>query len=692
MSSAIQPSLADPDKLGLLIQCRHKMDQLNTNQLLQYTNLICQILSPVQLKNLLFVGLNSTQNNISFEQLFEIRSSINEIIEESKSKSKIASVSNDNKRSNSEIITIPKNASFSKVIPFDIISNCICKFLTMSSITKLARCDRKLAIICHTPTSIQNLMHRFDYYPYTTSYGIITDGYYNDMNNWTVSNTHRLKNINKLSIHIDFVEDKLEIFNTFENVTDLCLYAEENFSEQWCLWQWKDMKLLPMLQNIAFINVYQIIFVLSFLERYKDTPGTADFYNQIIYKLKSIAIVDCKWSSVGDWVEHNDIDNKTQPYKRYKNIIKFLLPSQPNMLQTLKLENSYLLKTVHPECKDSNDEFEDIQRIKTSLNNLHGFVYGEPDFDYGQSQNLFLCLTRNILLNIISFKKLESIHIHSIYDDLISIFINDTNINRLNNISELCVSIDMSFDKTSPLLSLKKRFPKLRKLCLVVNITESDDASEIVENFEQLMTSVLKANKKLTLFQIVTVITSEFCIKTMNIVGELCKKLVNSFNSILNDWNYSRSYSKQPLLFKFHIKLCHSTFLPECTGLDGVSSELFANLIQNMITKFLIVYPFGKTQLKLSYDAQNHYYILRKLGYCLKGLDGLFKVNIKEGGSLKHLKDDSYFDIESWTCCNDMDYKQYAISAVKKRFNSKSVHHGRKWKVDCRYCCNTPWV
>eukprot|EP01084_Bolivina_argentea_P227646 384490_1 len=145
--ASTQPTLTDPDKLGLLLQCRQKMDELNPTDLYKYADFTLKLLSIKQLKSVIFVGLNAIKNNISYNQLFEMKSSINEIIEETKklkNKSKLKSSEN-NKSIICKQLTIPivpKNASLTKIIPFDIISNHICHFLKMSSITKLAQCDR----------------------------------------------------------------------------------------------------------------------------------------------------------------------------------------------------------------------------------------------------------------------------------------------------------------------------------------------------------------------------------------------------------------------------------------------------------------------------------------------------------------------------------------------------------------------
>eukprot|EP01084_Bolivina_argentea_P206838 353028_1 len=94
--TSLEPTLTDPDKLGLLVQCRMKMDKLNDNQLINYANSTVQLLSTKQLKKFLFVGINSIKNDISYKQLFEMKSLINTIIEnmeklKKKSKSKCKS-------------------------------------------------------------------------------------------------------------------------------------------------------------------------------------------------------------------------------------------------------------------------------------------------------------------------------------------------------------------------------------------------------------------------------------------------------------------------------------------------------------------------------------------------------------------------------------------------------------------------
>eukprot|EP01083_Nonionella_stella_P178879 633352_1 len=99
----------------------------------------------------------------------------------------------------------------------------------MSSITNLACCDRKLAIICHTPTSINTLMHRHTPYKYSmfdNECWTIHDGYYYNMSKWTVSNIHRFKNAEELAIEYRYLQ-KPQIFNSFGRVKHLSFYGAQ---------------------------------------------------------------------------------------------------------------------------------------------------------------------------------------------------------------------------------------------------------------------------------------------------------------------------------------------------------------------------------------------------------------------------------------------------------------------------------
>eukprot|EP01083_Nonionella_stella_P309973 1099619_1 len=153
-------AMTDPDKFGLLVQCREKMDELNTEMLKHYFQFVMSLLSVTQLKDLLFTGLNVTKHQIQYNLLFQMKSTLNELIENQNKAKKEPQMQSNPLPIALDVQYHGSRASLTQTIPFDVISNRICHFLTMSSITNLACCDRQLAIICHTPTSITSLVHR----------------------------------------------------------------------------------------------------------------------------------------------------------------------------------------------------------------------------------------------------------------------------------------------------------------------------------------------------------------------------------------------------------------------------------------------------------------------------------------------------------------------------------------------------
>eukprot|EP01083_Nonionella_stella_P299656 1018916_1 len=546
--AATQPSLLDPDKFGLLIQCRQKMDTLNSPQLQNYAQSILSLLSDTQLKKLLFVGCNSIRNHIKYDQLSQMKSSINQIIEQINKEKRLKNQQQTQDIHKSPIAIIPKAASLTQYIPSDIISNHICHFLKMSSITKLAQCDRQLAIICHTPTSISNLMHRYDPYAYNprdtkedTEMGLI-DGVYYNMKDTNPSALHRFRNVERLAISLAYFNAYAsELTNTFTNIKHLSIVGGFSFDGD-SMWPYTNMKALPRLQSICFVHIEALPEMLHIMKPYATAESA---------KLKSISFVDCQLPSL----EVYGFDGDDAMYSEYKNLLQFLLPSQPNNLQVLRLENSSFAITNYSMCDDVNDQMQNIERIKSSLSNLQGFVYAGGALDIN-STNQFSVLTTKILNNLPSFKRLESIHIH--VSRLASL--NDNISNISDQISELCVSVQPS---DSSLRCLGTFLPKLQKLCLVTYIPK-DVLS--MEAFAESISEILSVQTQLKVCQIVVIMDektertedtdADFCTKGIVIVNHMMKELVKSFNATAR--------SKRSLMFRLHIKSCHYNREPRC--------------------------------------------------------------------------------------------------------------------------------
>eukprot|EP01083_Nonionella_stella_P303226 1048807_1 len=459
----------------------------------------------------------------------------------------------------------------------------------MSSITKLAQCDRQLAVICHTPTSICNLMHRYDPYRYNPrEYNTddFIDGNYYKMEKWIRNppTMHRFKNVEKLSISFSFFDRNASRFATlFSNLKHLSLFD---------LWETDSFQLansqalaLPSLESICFAHTYEI-----------------------------------------------------------------------------------------------------------------------PAVTKNNSINQFFHLATRIVNNISSFKRLGSIHIHCLRDpQLLTSFLNVNNMNMLNQIRELCISVPMLGHQNSgsPLHSLSRFGTQLEKLCVVLYISSTD--SKNMSTFGEIIGSILRRQIKLKVFQMVTVMDetegftdrtdAKFCSKRIVVLKGLLQKLVLSLNALQNSGTWSNlPVASRPLIFRFHIKSCHLNKQSTCypNGVENrTDRETFASAIQTVLLTYLMTYPLGKIQVKLSWNTDRwDHHLLSHRSY-LKSLSQMVRIDIKEGGTT-HKDSNTHF-------YTDMDFHQYAISASNMKHSiskddKDTKHHENKWKVDCRFCCNTPWI
>eukprot|EP01083_Nonionella_stella_P123677 372811_1 len=685
-----QPSLLDPDKFGLLIQCRQKMDQLNTGQLQHYAKSVLTLLSDTQLKQLLFVGCNAIKNHIEYHQLFGMKSCINQIIEEINKEKALKKKQKTREMHKSPITNIPKNASLTKYIPSDIISNNICHFLKMSSITTLAQCDRQLAVICHTPTSICNLMHRYDPYRYNPREfysNELIDGGYCNMETWNPSTMHRFKNVEKLSVALEFFNDNAaNLITTLSNLRQLSLF-DISVTDLYAYVRYSNSQVLSLLESISFVHTRELPPVLCMLKL-----GLAD-------KLKSISFIDSNLDSLNDYgYEDEDDDDNVDPiYSEYENIVNYILPLQPNNLEVIRFENSSLDRELSNKCDDANNAFLNVDRLRLSLSKLKGIVYSERVTGGTlNSDNMFFHLTTNIVNNISSLKLLESIHIHCLKDhQLLTSFLNRNNMNSFNAITELCISvpIDARQSAGSPLGCLSSFSTELEKLCLVIYISPTD--SKNMNTLGLTIASILQKQTKLKLFQIVIIMDEtqgihertdpQFCTKRIAVLNELLKKLAKSFNAL----HCKSRVNCRPLVFRIHVKSCHKTRKSQCKTDTNESMDVFANTIQNVLLNYLMTYRLGKIQIKLSWNTYGwgHSLLAYESRSYLQALTRLFRIEIEEGGSVE---EDANAIATLYT---DRDFKQYAISASNKDIEDKNTkYHENKWKVDCRYCCNTPWV
>eukprot|EP01084_Bolivina_argentea_P180527 311901_1 len=159
----------------------------------------------------------------------------------------------------------------------------------------------------------------------------------------------------------------------------------------------------------------------------------------------------------------------------------------------------------------------------------------------------------------------------------ISSYINDNTIDTSNKISELCISVSPRLS-TKLSATLPRLLPKLEKLCLVINITDSFNVRFAIQ-----LKLFLQSVTQLKLLQIVVVgldtqnTDPEFCCKKLNMLTKFIVKLVAALIDIRNDSNYLQLQHNKPVLFKFYVKLCHSISNTQCH--INFNSELLSNTI-----------------------------------------------------------------------------------------------------------------
>jgi len=141
---------------------------------------------------------------------------------------------------------------------------------------------------------------------------------------------------------------------------------------------------------------------------------------------------------------------------------------------------------------------------------------------------------------------------------------------------------------------------------------------------------------------------------------------------------------------------CHEDRGSECT-LEDYDDEpirflkVIGNLMQSLFVNYLATFPVGHMQIKLSWDTQTEIECIQKPFMApLERLNAIFDVEVDASGCLFHLHDDDE-EFEANGFNRDKDYYQYAISAQNKNLPNDTMHD-KQWSVDCRYCCNTPWI
>ena len=669
-----------PDKLGLVIQCRQKMDVLSNANLKRFANEVASLLTANQLKALLFSGLNATKHKIEYTKLQQIKSSVYCIIDEAKQTA--ASKSKKPIKSPPMIITkVPKDASLTESIPSDIISNGVCKLLKMASIAQLACASRTLSIICHSPAAITTLMHRDDPYRYgPDSVGDI-DGVYN----WKLLGMHRVQNADRLSLCCD--TDVVGRVNSFRNLRHLSLFHDADLGLYPDDYKMDSLKHL-FLQSLCFAEVNNTPLIIKFMEKVD------------VGQLKTLAFINARQTTLDDWNDDDDEDDLLQHYglrEAYNNLLDVLLPSKPNSitaLDVLKFEESSFEQTDHPETDEANRRVLDIELVKRALGSLRGFAYAESVVTKETIRNLAFQLSSQILSNFTLFPKLRSVHIHSatVRRSFVNHIVSTSH--RCEHVTELCLADCVS--AAGVRFKFQVAFPNLEKLCLAVAVPCNADQVQS-RFFKAMIHRLLTYNPKLKLFQEVAVLSEDpantdpsFCALGLESLIKMNLEMVEAFNFLKTSYKKLHQRKRQ-LHFKVHVKVCHKNDKSLCY--NGTKRRQyaqfrdFAKSIQDVVLNFPLTFWNSKMSYRFDWNSIDHPHdghrdthdaLLQYFG----GLGSQYYVAMKQSAWKK-----------TGYCSGGNDHKTFAISVSTKRM-TKRRHRSEwaSWDTDCRMCCNSSWV
>merc|ERR1712228_38243 len=209
----------------------------------------------------------------------------------------------------------------------------------------------------------------------------------------------------------------------------------------------------------------------------------------------------------------------------------------------------------------------------------------------------------------------------------------------------------------------------LKKLCLVIDLSLSGNPVNMNE-YISLLQKILMFSK-LHLFQIVILMKhddeneddNKHCENNLDKLLSFGSKLIESFQSLS-----SEKCAARPLVFKLHIKACHSDPDSDCSITDSLQHiKKFGNLMQLLIVNYLGTFDSGHIQMKFSWDSESNSNISNTLRTAFNRLDALLDTVTLENNDI--------------AIGSDRDYYQFAITAQNKNI-SKDIVYGKQWMVD----------
>eukprot|EP01083_Nonionella_stella_P307811 1083327_1 len=675
------------------------MDMVNNTELISCAELLIRILKADQLKTVLFVGLNYIRHQLTYEQLFQMKDTYKTIIE---SKQNLRPKSCEDEDSNLIVPTAPlaSGASLSETVPIDIIRIHICSFLDLLSIYEFSKCDRNLAIVAHTPSSIRTLQFNYlNHYPYA----ITSSAYHLDADHLSHhQDLHLIRNISALSIrrtelyhskHITASCNKLQHIHHLKHLTIYDEFREDYDSElgdcdsEHLVNSWDSIyhewPLIKSLESITFESSFELPILLSILHKYRiNRNDLDDTYHESMFKLKCISFVRCHFYSLHFYESYLIYDDPHDDYHfepdlsrylvEYETILELLVPSRTNRIEALKFEQSFFLATSG-DHDAVNEAFSDSDRLSSSLSCLKGIVYSDCQEkhlsdEYEQQQDIF-CVTVSV------------------------------SVNGLKLIKQLTdVAHNGSFN--------------IEKLCLVINVPSTMNKQQST-SLITMIEAILSECQFLELFQIVFKIQNpeyldgeqcDECESKFDVVYHLCEQINSYLMSISVRESKSVEFAKRKLTSRFHIKSSHYAHTKQCSVFSYSKSDSkyrsykctqidkLMDLLRTLSISYLGVFTTGKVIYKFSWNS--------KFTFCLSSfssvfgnilsLNGIFDIQYAKRSINKAFASGKHYR----PCIHDCrDHAKECISLqCKSDTNCVDPQNNLQWVTDCSNCDNRPWL
>eukprot|EP01084_Bolivina_argentea_P160610 279670_1 len=297
-----------------------------------------------------------------------------------------------------------------------------------------------------------------------------------------------------------------------------------------------------------------------------------------------------------------------------------------------------------------------------------------------------------ILNNMNLFPNLTSLHFHS----------DEINFDNLSFtiVKEFCISIDLSQLNRMNIIGqcAETKLHSIEKLCFVLILPDTIEDNTVTQ-FRIMMHRINYRCRKLKLLQMVCIFETKQhdeceCDDKFDVLCKVLQQMVKVWGDACD----RDACQISPLTFKLHIKCGHDEHQMECEHWSSGSfvdpMQRLQDILQKMVVEYLGLYVCGKIQIKFTNDESVKEYdprVFKKV----HNLKHIFDVqSFTNYGNNQFLrKKREFYDGEAEFLKLPSDFETASVSIQYHRTDKERVIQMiPRWKTDCYYCDNTPWL